>query len=539
MINFFKKNKNVETQNGLNKIYSKNGKGTLVSEFTLVDGVIEGELRKYYDDGSIHVIENYKSGKLHGERITYFQGVINELENYSYGKLHGEQKSYDLKGNVNYTTSYLNGISQENIVLKKNLLKVFDFVMKIRKTESKIKFGFSEIIKLSNQELKIKCNEFSKSSELSENEIFKYAAYKRLFGIVYLLREPSEENLNETMEFLFKKIDKEFHENTLFMTSDITQKLNFFDDYGVYKDTSKQVKVSYTPRAGWIYWDKKYSSTISDIYRKSKYDLKVYYGDIDEYLKILQNTESDLFYLSSNQYAELMMLFHNSNKIFIKYDEEKINNKNQEIINNQLIQIIKGDMSRVDNDNGIENTNEIKDDKSKNLLLSQIKDGLIKDKFELIINVEFENNGYFQFLKPDEELAEEILENEASLSLISDLVEDFSESPDFRSDKKVFGEHNWVSIGSAKIKKEDAIETINELIDGHGDCRLEDANDLFGEWFLDDNYIHEAKAFFKEFKYDIISSKNYFEDFSNNTNEEIGWCYSTMMTSQYYNLTVV
>ena len=53
------------------------------------------------------------------------------------------------------------------------------------------------------------------------------------------------------------------------------------------------------------------------------------------------------------------------------------------------------------------------------------------------------------------------------------------------------------------------------------------------------NYIHEAIAFFKEFKYDIISSKNYFEDFSNNTNEEIGWCYSTMMTSQYYNLTVV
>ena len=92
---------------------------------------------------------------------------------------------------------------------------------------------------------------------------------------------------------------------------------------------------------------------------------------------------------------------------------------------------------------------------------------------------------------------------------------------------------NW----GAQVK-EDAIETISN-IDGHGDCRLEDANDLFGEWFLDDNYIHEAKAFFKEFKYDIISSKNYFEDFSNNTNEEIGWCYSTMMTSQYYNLTVV
>lgn len=536
MINFFKKNKNVETQNGLNKIYSKNGKGTLVSEFTVVDGVIEGELRKYYDDGSIHVIENYKSGKLHGKRTTYFSyGVIDSMKNYSYGKLHGEQKSYDLKGNVTHTTSYVNGVSQEDIVLKKNLLKVFDFVMKIRKTESKIKFGFSEIIKLSNQELKIKCNEFSKSSELSENEIFKYAAYKRLFGIVYLLREPSEENLNETMEFLFKKIDKEFHENTLFMTSDITQKLNFFDDYGVYKDTSKQVKVSYTPRAGWIYWDKKYSSTISDIYRKSKYNLKVYYGDIDEYLKILQNSESDLFYLSSNQYAELMMLFHNSNKIFIKYDEEKIDNKNQEIINNQLIQIIKGDMSRVDND--IESINEIKDDKSKRLLLSQIKDGLFKDKFELIINVEFENNGYFQFLKPDEELAKKILENEAPL--LSDLVEDFSESPDFRSDIKVFGENNWFSIGTAKIKKEDAIEMINELIDHYGDCRLEELNDDFTEWYSDANSIYEAKKFFKEFKFDMISSKNYFEDSSNSINEEISWCYSTMMTSQFYNLSVV
>jgi hypothetical protein len=185
-------------------------------------------------------------------------------------------------------------------------------------------------------------------------------------------------------------------------------------------------------------------------------------------------------------------------------------------------------------------TEKVKDSFNKNkgsLILSQIREGLNKDKFDLIINVEFENNGYFQFLKTDEELAKKILENEEPF--LSDLVEDFSESPDFRSDIKVFGENNWFSIGSAKIKKEDAIEMINELIDDYGDCRLEELNDDFTEWYSDVNSIYEAKKFFKEFKFDMISSKNYFEDSSNSINEEIGWCYSTMMTSQYYNLTVV
>tara|TARA_B100000989_G_C19440114_1_gene426908 strand:- start:313 stop:720 length:408 start_codon:yes stop_codon:yes gene_type:complete len=86
------------------------------------------------------------------------------------------------------------------------------------------------------------------------------------------------------------------------------------------------------------------------------------------------------------------------------------------------------------------------------------------------------------------------------------------------------------SDGPASEEFRKWLRYINDLISS-----VEKYGILYGEkigW-------REAKAFFKEFKYDIISSKNYFEDFSNNTNEEIGWCYSTMMTSQYYNLTVV
>ena len=66
MLNFFKKNKNIKNDNGLNEVYSKNGKGDLIFEFTRVNGVIEGEAIHYRVDGSIKKIENYKSGKLDG-----------------------------------------------------------------------------------------------------------------------------------------------------------------------------------------------------------------------------------------------------------------------------------------------------------------------------------------------------------------------------------------------------------------------------------------------------------------------------------------
>ena len=87
MLNFFKKNKNIKNDNGLNEVYSKNGKGDLIFEFTRVNGVIEGEAIHYREDGSIKKIENYKSGKLDGlTKIYDIYGVeiIDEL-NYVNG----------------------------------------------------------------------------------------------------------------------------------------------------------------------------------------------------------------------------------------------------------------------------------------------------------------------------------------------------------------------------------------------------------------------------------------------------------------------
>jgi hypothetical protein len=175
--------------------------------------------------------------------------------------------------------------------------------------------------------------------------------------------------------------------------------------------------------------------------------------------------------------------------------------------------------------------------KSDDLSLNQIKQGILNNDFELLIDVEFENDGYFQFLKPNEALDNSILDKETKVAI--GLEPGFSNDPDFNSERKVFGEASWVSIGSALVNKKDAVEMINDLIEFCGDCTLKELNDdYFTEWHSETNYVYDAKKFFEEFKYEMVSSRNYFEDSSNNINEQIGWSYSTLMFSQWYELKI-
>ena len=40
-------------------------------EFNVRDGLLHGEYRSWYSDGSINIVRNYKDGKLHGEERIY------------------------------------------------------------------------------------------------------------------------------------------------------------------------------------------------------------------------------------------------------------------------------------------------------------------------------------------------------------------------------------------------------------------------------------------------------------------------------------
>ena len=47
VFDLFRKNKNITTDNGLNKIHYDNGKGTIKEQFTKVNGLIDGVYIEY------------------------------------------------------------------------------------------------------------------------------------------------------------------------------------------------------------------------------------------------------------------------------------------------------------------------------------------------------------------------------------------------------------------------------------------------------------------------------------------------------------
>jgi antitoxin component YwqK of YwqJK toxin-antitoxin module len=53
VFDLFRKNKNIITDNGLNKIYYDNGKGFIKEQFVKTNGVIDGEFISYEEMGPI------------------------------------------------------------------------------------------------------------------------------------------------------------------------------------------------------------------------------------------------------------------------------------------------------------------------------------------------------------------------------------------------------------------------------------------------------------------------------------------------------
>lgn len=86
-------------------------KGEIISTGSMIEKERTGTW-KYYHEGSdqIMMIENYKNGILHGEKMTYYpNGQLTEKSFYSNGKLQGEQLLYADSGVLLKKLHYKNG----------------------------------------------------------------------------------------------------------------------------------------------------------------------------------------------------------------------------------------------------------------------------------------------------------------------------------------------------------------------------------------------------------------------------------------------
>jgi hypothetical protein len=324
MLNFFKKNKNIKNDNGLNEVYSKNGKGDLIFEFTRVNGVIEGEAIHYRKDGSIEKIENYKSGNLDGlTKIYDVYGVeiVDEL-NYVNGEMVASKKDIDLKNKFE---------------------SIKDFMLKTRLIDSEFKVDFLEISQMSDETINSKSKELSESSKYDTEEVFYYLTYKRMFGIENFLNESEENDFDQTVESLFKNVDESFRENMKEIILEMNKRRTYFNKNGVYNDDSSRVKSSFTPELGWSYWRDNYSF-LKNIYKYSRYDWTSTYLSVDEYFDHLKNTTSELFYLKPSQYLDLKMLFYQANQVKITYDKY-VDDERKDNLANYIKNIIDGNIN--------------------------------------------------------------------------------------------------------------------------------------------------------------------------------------------------
>ena len=147
IFDFFKKNKNIKNQNGLNEIYYKNGKGNIKEKYFLKDGLNDGLKIKFYESGEIDSKRNYRGYYLtlrgtkyphfHGEHVYFYKnGQVKKEMMYLQGKQIGNERNYYKNGQLSwecyysdnsllgkYKSYYKNGQLYEERVYSKNTEK--------------------------------------------------------------------------------------------------------------------------------------------------------------------------------------------------------------------------------------------------------------------------------------------------------------------------------------------------------------------------------------------------------------------------------
>ncbi len=93
---------------GIHKEYHENG--TLKMEMTIADGVIDGDVHLYFDNGKAHELRAYKKGEMHGRWLTWNkQGQKIAEAGYEQGQKHGKWYIWNEEGVLLYDMSYTHG----------------------------------------------------------------------------------------------------------------------------------------------------------------------------------------------------------------------------------------------------------------------------------------------------------------------------------------------------------------------------------------------------------------------------------------------
>ncbi len=96
-----------EKKNGIILEYSSDK--ILLTKYFIFNGKIEGEYKKYYNNG-LKVICNYKNERKEGiYKIYYDNGQLWLICNYKNNKLEGEYKSYYRNGQLYRIVNYKDG----------------------------------------------------------------------------------------------------------------------------------------------------------------------------------------------------------------------------------------------------------------------------------------------------------------------------------------------------------------------------------------------------------------------------------------------
>ena len=79
-------------------------------EFTVVNGVLHGEYKDYYDNGQLWEHSHYKNGVQHGEcKLYHDNGQLRVYEHYENGELHGEYKEWYDNGQLKVEENFVSG----------------------------------------------------------------------------------------------------------------------------------------------------------------------------------------------------------------------------------------------------------------------------------------------------------------------------------------------------------------------------------------------------------------------------------------------
>ena len=113
------------------KVEVKNNDGVVIESYFVdkknPDTKI-GIYNKYYDDGKILEVSNFKDGKMNGERTLYYpSGKIMQVENYVDNKFEGKFIAYNEDGSLQqeglYKDNMMNGIWKNYFKDQKNKVK--------------------------------------------------------------------------------------------------------------------------------------------------------------------------------------------------------------------------------------------------------------------------------------------------------------------------------------------------------------------------------------------------------------------------------